>query len=259
MHKSPQHKHEDLTFSALDPCKGSCGSNVKIPAFLCWHGRQTGDFLDSPTQLAWRIVTNKKRNPVLNKGDEDQHLCCPLTFKCVQYIASTLTSTLTCEHTHTIYISHKQYTTYITHPQTYMPHSHIHTWVDYDVHQQMNVYWKHSSYIYTGHYVIAGNDQAPSLLAKCITFYFNITQFVFLDVCAFTSCPLSYRFPKFKKPDSCPFHTITCSFHSSETATSSLGCFLCSLSLLYTFKIIDLESVDYFFLIIYWFLLLRIL
>lgn len=107
----------------------------------------------------------------------------PLTFKCVRYRASTLTSTLTREHTHTIYTSHshkhKQYTTYITHPQTYMPHSDIHTWMDNDVPQQMNVYWKRSSCIYTGHYVIAGNDQVPSLLAKCITFYFNITQFFF--------------------------------------------------------------------------------
>lgn len=106
---------------------------------------------------------------------------CPLTFKCVRYIASTLTSTLTRTHTHYIHITlkHKQCTTYITYPQMYMPHSHIHTWMDNDVHQQMNVYWKRSSCIYTGHYVVAGNDQVLSLLAKCITFYFNITQFIF--------------------------------------------------------------------------------
>lgn len=137
---------------------------------------------------------------------------CPLTFKCVRYIASTLTSTLTLEHTHYIHITltqtihnthhatphtshiiytsyshkHKQYTTYITHSPTYIPHSHIHTWMNNDVHQQISVHWKRSSCIYTGRYVAAGNDQAPSLLAKCITFYFNITQFVFLDVCVFT-------------------------------------------------------------------------
>lgn len=114
------------------------------------------------------------------------------------YIHITLTQTQTIHNTHhasphtshIIYISHshkhKQYTTYITHSQTYIPHSHIHTWMNNDVHQQISVYWKRSSCIYTGHYVAAGNDQASSLLEKCITFYFNIAQFVFLDVCVFT-------------------------------------------------------------------------
>lgn len=212
---------------------------------------------------------------------------CPLTFKCVRYIASTLTSTLTFKHTHTLYThhthtntnntqhtscththtshiiyishSHKQYTTYITHSQTYIPHSHIHTWMNNDIHQQISVYWKRSSCIYTGHYVAAGNDQAPSLLAKCITFYFNITQFVFLDVCVFTYVHWVLDFQSLRSQTTCPFHAVPCSFHSSETATSSLDCFLCSLSLLHNFKIIDLLSVDYFFLITYWFLPLRIL
>ena len=138
-------------FKGPEPSCGSLCLQLQLPMVTWETDRDSPDALN-PARLEY-TVANNRRDPVLNKvGGENQYL----RFSCSLYMHrvrdtqlhsqlrvhalcthSTFTHTYTHIHTHT-YTNH---TLHITHLHTHNPHSflHMNTWMDNDIHQQMNV------------------------------------------------------------------------------------------------------------------------